>query len=493
MQPAQPASRDPIDGDLTEPPPSDLSEYTWDDSETQRLEPGAVKGSGAVARVGAGPTGAEDIGRFVETVIETRLVEEPEIRAVAARLFREGKRQDVEPLAAELIRLGRLTPYQTAAIRQGKTKGLVIGDYIVLSKIGSGGMGLVLKARHRRREGTVALKLLPPSVSRDRAAVIRFRREAAAVARFRHPNLVSAIDSGETHGLLFLVMEFVQGRDLSRIVKEKGPLSVAQSTDCIIQAARGLQEAHDHGIIHRDIKPANLLLDATGTIKVLDLGLARVNQPDEFVANSISGLDLTVSGAIVGTVDYMSPEQAYDPRVADRRSDIYSLGCTLHYLLTGRAPFGGHSFMERLLGHRERPIPSLCASRRDVPTALDAMFQRLLAKSPEDRPQTMAAVIRELEECRKSATGKTPRPLITFDDRDEATRERDLVYPIARPKRDAAEPQSEVHSTVFVRSRSPSTERVERPGSMPWHENRQLIAVILIVAALLLFGWYVFR
>ena len=132
----------------------------------------------------------------------------------------------VEPFIAELIRVGKLTPYQAAAIRQGKTKGLSIGDYVVLDKIGSGGMGLVLKARHRQRPRIVALKLLPPSISRDRAAVIRFRREASAVAKFRHPNIVAAIDSGETHGLLFLVMEFVNGRDLARTVKEKGPLSV---------------------------------------------------------------------------------------------------------------------------------------------------------------------------------------------------------------------------------------------------------------------------
>src|SRR5262249_42656091 len=223
------------------------------------------------------------------------------------------------------------------------------------------------------------------------------------------------IDSGETHGLLFMVMEFVNGRDLARMVKEKGPLSVAQAMDCIIQAARGLQEAHHHGIIHRDIKPANLLLDSSGTVKLLDLGLARVSQQDA-VTTTGSELDLTVSGSIVGTVDYMSPEQAYDPRLADGRSDIYSLGCTLHYLLTGKAPFGGQTFMERLLGHRERPVPSLKAARRDVSAEIDATFRLLLAKAPEHRPQTMAAVIAELEDCRKSSGAKRTRPLIVFDD-----------------------------------------------------------------------------
>ena len=493
----QPASLDPINGDLAEPPPSDLSEYTWEDSETERLEPGAGAPNAVSARVESEQSIGEDFSRFVETLVQTRLVPEHEIRGMAARLFSGGEPQGVAPLAAELIRLGKLTPYQAAAIRQGKTKGLVVGDYIVLNKIGSGGMGLVLKARHRKRQGSVALKLLPPSVSRDRAAVIRFRREATAVARFRHPNLVSAIEAGETHGLLYLVMEYVDGRDLSQIVKEKGPLKVAQAIDYIIQAARGLQEAHDHGIIHRDIKPANLLLDASGTVKVLDLGLARISQPDEFVAESVSGLDLTASGAIVGTVNYMSPEQAYDPRTADGRSDIYSLGCTLHYLLTGKAPFGGQTFMERLLGHRERPIPSLSNARRDVSAALDDTFHLLMAKSPADRPQTMAAVISELARCRRSATDKSSRPLITFDDRDQDAAEPESIYEIARPTRDSTStstaPRSEVLSSVFVRSRTPSNERIERPAGEAWYESRRFITGILILVAVLILGWYLVR
>ena len=145
-----------------------------------------------------------------------------------------------------MIGRGKLTRYQAAAIRQGKTKGLIIGNYIVLDKVGAGGMGLVLKARHRQHERVVALKLLPPSISRDRAAVIRFRREAAAVAKLRHRNIVTAIEAGETHGLLFLIMEYVEGKDLARLVRERGPLPVSQAVDCVIQAARGLEHAHAH-------------------------------------------------------------------------------------------------------------------------------------------------------------------------------------------------------------------------------------------------------
>jgi serine/threonine protein kinase len=492
MSPKESSSRDPIDGALAETPPSDLSEYTWEDSETERFEPHAAAAGGETAGVASDRSSARDVDGFIDTLMRTRLLADAELRAVCARLFPAGASRSVELLAAELVRVGKLTSYQAAAIRQGKTKGLLIGDYIVLDKIGSGGMGLVLKARHRQRSRIVALKLLPPSISRDRAAVIRFRREASAVAKLRHPNIVAAIDSGETHGLLFLVMEFVNGRDLARMVKEKGPLSVAQSIDCIIQAARGLQEAHHHGIIHRDIKPANLLLDSSGTVKVLDLGLARVSQQDA-VTTSGSELDLTVSGAIVGTVDYMSPEQAYDPRLADGRSDIYSLGCTLHYLLTGKAPFGGQTFMERLLGHRERPVPSLKASRRDVSAAIDATFRLLLAKAPEHRPQTMAAVIAELEDCRKSSGAKRSRPLMVFDDRDEKMQEPESTYQIATPQSDRSSRKSEALSSVFVRSRTPSDEWAERSENAPSRETWQLAVGMVILAILFFVGWYMFR
>jgi serine/threonine-protein kinase len=485
--------RDLIEGELAEPPPSDLSEYTWDNSDTERVEPQGVESYGATAPSRTEPAIGDDIDRFVEVMIKTQLVAESEIRALVARSAPDVQGRRVDPFAAELIRLGKLTHYQAAAIRQGKTKGLSIGEYIVLDKIGSGGMGLVFKARHRQHARIVALKLLPPSFSRDRAAVIRFRREAAAAAKFRHRNIVAAIEAGETHGLLFLVMEFVEGRDLSRTVKEKGPLPVAQAIDCIVQAARGLQEAHDHGIVHRDIKPANLLLDSTGTVKVLDLGLARVSQQDPIAAAGGSAFDLTVSGSFVGTVDYVSPEQAYDPRLADNRSDIYSLGCTLHYLLTGKAPFGGQTFMERLLGHRERPIPSLFASRHDVPEALDAAFRSLLAKSPEDRPQTMAAVAVALEDCRKSGRRKKSRSPMVFDDRDEETRAREATYQIGPSKDDSAEPRSEVLSSVFVRSRSRGDDREESIDDASSRQTWQLVVALVIVAIGLVLGWVLVR
>jgi serine/threonine protein kinase len=484
MIPPESRGPDPLGGELTETPPSDLSDYTWDESETERFEPGEqVQENKETRRFN------EDLGGFVNTLTTFGLVGESEIRALSSRLSADGQTGTVDRLASELIRLGKLTKYQAAAIRQGKTRGLVIGNYVVLDKIGSGGMGLVLKARHRQLQRIVALKLLPPSFSRDRAAVARFRREAAAVAKLRHANIVAALDAGETHGLLFLVMEFVDGKDLARIVKEKGPLSVARAVDCIIQAARGLKEAHDHGIVHRDIKPANLLLDRSGIVKVLDLGLARVSLAEDPVTSESSELNLTVSGAIVGTVDYMSPEQAYNPRQADGRSDVYSLGCTLHFLLTGKAPYGGKSFMERLLGHRERPIPSLAKARGDVSDDLDFAFQRMMSKSPDRRPASMSAVVNELDACRATATGKPKGKSRFASGPGEESDDPESIYEFAGSTNEITTRRFEPVTSVFVRSRAPSSDRIEGPRLLRARRRRQLLAGFLVIVVGSILGW----
>ncbi len=225
-----------------------------------------------------------------------------------------------------------MTPYQAAALYQKKSRGLLVGNYVILDKIGQGGMGMVFKCRHRRFGRVGALKILPPSFARDHQAVMRFRREVEAAGRLKHPNVVAALDADEDRGVHFLVMEFVEGRDLDRIVRDRGPMPVSQAIDCLIQAACGLEAAHAQGIVHRDIKPGNLMLDSQGTVRVLDLGLARlVDAANPF--GQAAGARLTESGMYMGTVDFMAPEQAEDSRRADHRADIYALGCTLFYLL----------------------------------------------------------------------------------------------------------------------------------------------------------------
>jgi serine/threonine protein kinase/tetratricopeptide (TPR) repeat protein len=334
------------------------------------------------------------LAEFKRSLVEAELIEAPELERFAA----EAPGGVVE-LARALVKAGKLTPYQASAANQGKTKGLVIGNYFVLDKLGAGGMGVVFKAKHRRLGRVVALKILPPSFAKDREMLLRFRREVDAAARLKHPNVIAAVDADEDRGVNFLAMDYVDGRDLERLVTDRGPLPIGQAVDCVIQAARGLEAAHSGGIIHRDIKPGNLMLDESGTVRVLDLGLARfVEASNPF--GQASGPALTQSGSYMGTVDYMAPEQAEDSRSVDGRADVYSLGCTLYFLLTGKPPFEAANVLKRLMAHQERPAPSLLAARRDVPEALEEIYQAMMAKRPGDRPSSMAEVVRRLEASR---------------------------------------------------------------------------------------------
>lgn len=266
-----------------------------------------------------------------------------------------------------------------------------LGPYELVAKLGEGGMGAVYKAQHEHLGKTVAIKILPATALRDPALVGRFRREMKAVGALHHPNIVGAHDAGEAAGVHFLVMEYVAGEDLSTLLKENGPLSVEQAISCTLQTARGLEFAHRKGIVHRDIKPANLLLDEEGTLKILDMGLARL---DDNAHNLAAQEGLTQTGQVMGTVDYMAPEQAFDTHRADAKADVYSLGCTLYRILTGQNAFAGDTIVQKILAHREKPIPSLRTLRPEVPAAFDKIFQRMMAKQPEDRI-AMAEVVQE--------------------------------------------------------------------------------------------------
>lgn len=274
-------------------------------------------------------------------------------------------------------------------------EGKTIGDYVVRGKIGAGGAGEVYKAEHQRMERIVALKVLPKSTPR---AVKRFHKEVKAAAKLIHPNIVTAFDAGEHEGTPYLVMEYVEGDSLDKVVEESGPLQVDMACDFLMQAARGLGYAHSRGIVHRDIKPSNLMLDDEGNVKVLDMGLARYSAPssDPSGSDEDSG-ELTKAGTVIGTVAYMSPEQTKDAKSVDHRTDIYSLGCTFYYLLTAQAVYSG-DMITVLVAHSQQPIPSLRSFREDVPERLDAVYQRMLAKAPDDRYQTLDELIADLEE-----------------------------------------------------------------------------------------------
>lgn len=367
--------------------------------------------------------------QFVENLAGSGLMSAEEISAFRASLTPERRPGDAQGLARALVRAGKLTKYQASGVYQGKTKALVFGKYVILERIGAGGMGQVLKARHRAMDRIVALKVLPPKLTNTPQAVERFRREVKAAALLNHPNIVTAYDASEHEGLHYLVMEYVEGGDLGALVKQNGPLQVDQAIDVIFQAARGLQHAHAEGIIHRDIKPANLLLDDHGTVKILDMGLARMEETVGSAEPNGPGASerLTNSGQVMGTLDYMSPEQAEDVRNADHRSDVYSLGCTLYRLLTGRSPYPADTVVKCVLAHRNAPIPSLCQARPDVSARLDAVFRKMMAKRPEDRYQSMGQVIAALESCRRPGKPPVlPPPVQRSGDRALASFLRDL-------------------------------------------------------------------
>jgi len=329
---------------------------------------------------------------FVETIRRSGLVEPAQLEELLA--LPPAERVDLRALARDLVKRGWLTAYQINQIMLGREKELLLGQYVLLERIGEGGMGQVFRARHQNLGRVVALKLIRQDRLGNALAGKRFRREIQAAAQLTHPNIVLAFDADQVGDTHFFAMEFVEGIDLARLVLKEGPLPAAQACDFIRQAALGLQHAFEKGLVHRDIKPQNLLLaKKSGQIKLLDLGLALL--AGDPTRGPVS--HLTQEGKVVGTVDFLAPEQAVNARKVDVRADLYSLGCTFYYLLSGHAPFPEGTAIEKLARHRwEEPAPLPDA----VPGRVVDVVKKLMAKKPEDRYQTpaeLAAALAALE------------------------------------------------------------------------------------------------
>ena len=290
---------------------------------------------------------------------------------------------DPAKLAARMVRDGILSTFQAENLLAGRWKRFAIGKYKVLERLGVGGMGQVFLCEHKLMKRKVAVKVLPAAKAKDQAALQRFYREARAVAAMDHPNLVRAYDIDQDQNLHFLVMEFVDGANLHDIVRRSGPLPVARACHYVYATAVGLQHAHEMGLVHRDVKPANVLVDRTGVVKILDMGLARFFDPDEN-----DHLTKKYDENVLGTADYLAPEQAIDSSAADIRADLYALGGTFYFLLTGQPPFPDGSVAQKLLAHQSRTPKPVTEFRPDVPPGVAAVIDKLMAKDPADRYQT---------------------------------------------------------------------------------------------------------
>lgn len=337
-----------------------------------------------------------------------------------------------------------------------------IGSYGVLEPLGSGGMSSVFRALHVETGHEVALKVLPTAMARNSTILKRFVAEARSVESLQHPNIVQIFDRGSDDGRYYLVLEYVRGGDLHEYVQHQGPLSAAEAAALIAQVARGLEYAASRGVIHRDVKPSNILRTPQGEVKIADLGLAvRPDEDDERV---------TREGTTVGTVDYMSPEQARDSRATSLQSDIYSLGCTLHYLLTGLPPYPGGDITEKLTKHARNPPPDILAVRPDLPPALATLLVRMMAKQPADRFASYSELLSALSSWLGNESSIS---LVPLDEEAPAPRPAPRIAPPQPPAPESYSlPEISLASLApgFLQEAEPSVEsipRSQRPTPAP--------------------------
>jgi serine/threonine protein kinase len=331
------------------------------------------------------------VDEFLDLVRKSGVVDEKRLDAYLEKVRAAGLPQDLGKFAGILVRDGILTHFQAEQFLQGKWRRFTIGKYKVLERLGSGGMGSVYLCEHKFMRRRVAVKVLPAAKADDPAALERFYREARAVAALDHPNIVRAYDIDQDEKLHFLVMEYVDGTSLQEVIKKHGPMDVTRSCHYVAQAAVGLQHAYQTaGLVHRDIKPGNVLVDRNGVVKILDMGLARFFHDEEDI------LTKKYDENVLGTADYLAPEQALDSHSVDIRADIYSLGATFYYILTGCTPFTEGTVAQKLIWHQTRHPKPVRTIRSEVPETLAQVLEKMMAKNPAERYQSPAEVTQAL-------------------------------------------------------------------------------------------------
>ena len=343
------------------------------------------------------------IAEFLDLTRKSGVVDEKRLDAHVQKLTASGALpREAAKLAGVLVRDGLLTHFQAEQILLGKWRRFTIGKYKVLERLGSGGMGSVYLCEHKLMRRRVAVKVLPTAKAAEPASLERFQREARAVAALDHPNIVHAYDIDQDESLHFLVMEYVDGASLQEIVKRAGPIDPVRAAHYVQQSALGLEHAHAAGLVHRDIKPGNVLVDRSGIVKILDMGLARFFNDEEDM------LTKKYDENVLGTADYLAPEQALDSHGADVRADIYSLGATFYFMLTGRTLFGEGTIAQKLIWHQTRQPRPVCALRPDVPPGMAAVIEKMMAKDREQRYQNPREVAEALAPWTQTAIGPPP-------------------------------------------------------------------------------------
>ena len=405
---------------------------------------------------------------FLKTVLKSGLLDRSRLDVALAAAPR-GQRETAPALADYLVRTGRLSRYQAQKLLKGASLGLVLGPYQVLAPIGKGGMGIVYLARDGRGGQLAALKVLSPRKAEGRM-LARFRREMEISRKVNHPNVALTYDSGEYLGAHFIAMEYIPGQNLYRLVQAEGPLRTARAARLFAEVASGLHHAHEQGLVHRDLKPSNIMVTPHDHAKVLDLGLAII-QGEEVQDPAIVG----GHGYIVGSMDYIAPEQTTDATKVDRRADVYGLGCCLYFAVSGKPPFPGGTNVDKIHCHRtQEPVPLLHLNP-SLPPAFVQIVRKMTAKDPARRYATARAVE---EDLRAWAAGESVQPLDNPEDAD-------FLESVAVLQ--AAEPSTDVTFTnLGIVDWKQATAEDEAPQESPGsrRRRRQVVWRIALLAGL---------